>query len=123
MESDKFAAKGKVKEVLLQYHKKIHAEESGGDVLTPGVLLLLLAYFKEETISMFITADVMLCAKDINDDPATLHLVLLGTSVLEAQRWMLTVEGVVVTQGAEFIVGLAVLFAAYYLFNMHYALR
>ena len=58
LESDSFAAKGKVKEVLLQYHETMHAQESGHDILSPTVMLLLLAYFKEEETALFQLTDV-----------------------------------------------------------------
>lgn len=49
-----------------------------------------------------------------------MHVHITGTSIMDARQWMLSVEGEVVMRGTDFIIGLSVLFAIYYVLNMKY---
>ncbi|KAJ8342708.1 hypothetical protein SKAU_G00326360 [Synaphobranchus kaupii] len=64
-------------------------------------LLVTIAYFKEKEDSLFLLADVTTSSADAEDRlslPSTPRLMALGDSVLEAQKWMLVMEGNVLIQ-------------------------
>jgi len=48
----------KVKDVLHQYHELTHLLDADRDLLSPTVVLLLMAYLKENVSSLFLTVDV-----------------------------------------------------------------
>ncbi|RXN05325.1 hypothetical protein ROHU_033470 [Labeo rohita] len=55
--------------------------------------------------------------------PSTPRLIMLGESILGAEKWMLSIEGRVVLQlsdVSDFTSALAVLFGSYYVFNIEY---
>ncbi|XP_067284857.1 uncharacterized protein [Pseudorasbora parva] len=88
------------------------------------VLLLLLAHFKEKLDGLILQADEFATPSDVQESvhlPESPRLIFLGQS-LSNQRWMLSLEGEVVCEGAQpnFITGLAALFASFYNFNLQY---
>ncbi|CAL4071886.1 unnamed protein product, partial [Meganyctiphanes norvegica] len=97
------------------------------NVTFTGVILLLMAHFHEKTDSIFILVDVMASKEDIESSvelPETPRLIVQGDSILCGAKWMLSIEGKVICQltstHANFVSGLAALFASYYIFHFQY---
>ncbi|XP_039646970.1 uncharacterized protein LOC120552998 [Perca fluviatilis] len=103
-------------------------EKAGCDKVNHGVACTLttMAFFKEDVDALFLPADVTATAADINSSlsaPSTPRLIALGDSVLEANGWMLTVDGKVIIGPQElpdFDSALAALFSCFYSFNIQY---
>ncbi|CAL4063299.1 unnamed protein product, partial [Meganyctiphanes norvegica] len=97
------------------------------NVTFTGVILLLMAHFHEKTDSIFLLVDVMASKEDIESSvelPETPRLIVQGDSILSGAKWMLSIEGKVICQltctHANFVSGLAALFASYYIFHFQY---
>ncbi|KAM9494281.1 uncharacterized protein Hap1MRO34_004210 [Clarias gariepinus] len=81
-----------------------------------------MAHFKEQNEALLLQADVAASAADVERSltlPDSPRLVVLGP-VEETNRWMVSIEGHVVTEGESFLLGLATLFASFYNFNLQY---
>ncbi|XP_074477522.1 uncharacterized protein LOC141759392 isoform X2 [Sebastes fasciatus] len=73
--------------------------------------------------------DVLILQADVSDTAATVKtsltlpdsplLIILGPMISD-QRWMVSIEGQVVCEGALSALGLAVVFTSYYNFNLQY---
>ncbi|XP_056596242.1 uncharacterized protein LOC130440029 isoform X1 [Triplophysa dalaica] len=103
--------------------KKVLSSEEEEEV-GPLVIKLILAHFREDPDGLLLFADKCATAADIHTTltiPGSPRLVVLGDT-LSSGQWMLTIEGEVVCEGIQptFLSGLATLFTAYYVFNLHY---
>uniref|UniRef100_A0A8D0D3X7 Uncharacterized protein n=1 Tax=Sander lucioperca TaxID=283035 RepID=A0A8D0D3X7_SANLU len=80
------------------------------NLMATSAILLLMAFFKEPTESLFILADVSIV-------PSQTHLILKYTS-----RWMVSIEGRVAVNIGDggFVAAFTALFAAYYVLNIKY---
>nr|XP_055063835.1 uncharacterized protein LOC129446653 [Misgurnus anguillicaudatus] len=89
----------------------------------PVIILLLMAHFKETSEGLFLQADVLMKATDVEKTlqlPDSPSLIVLG-ELLTASVWMLSIEGqVVVPPHPNFVAGMAALFSSYYNFNLVY---
>ncbi|KAF7648241.1 hypothetical protein LDENG_00160070 [Lucifuga dentata] len=100
--------------------KKVLSLENG--ITFPNILDLLMAHFKETKDALILEADVSATAATVKTSltlPDSPRLIILGP-VISDQRWMVSIEGQVVCEGASFVLGLAVLFTCYYNFNLQY---
>ncbi|TRY93720.1 hypothetical protein DNTS_002151 [Danionella cerebrum] len=89
----------------------------GENDVTAMALQLLLAHFKENLDGLVLQADEFAIPSDIQQ---SLHLP--ESQSLSNRRWMLSMEGHVVCEGAQpnFVSGLAALFSTFYNFNLQY---
>ncbi|XP_076594907.1 uncharacterized protein LOC143325601 isoform X2 [Chaetodon auriga] len=89
----------------------------------PCVILLLMAYFRENPDGLILQTDVFATAADAERTlllPDSPRLIVLG-EVLTTTEWMLSIEGqVLVPPHPNFVAGLAALFSSYYNFNLVY---
>ncbi|XP_048104970.1 uncharacterized protein LOC125298311, partial [Alosa alosa] len=68
------------------------------NLMAISAILLLMAFFREQTDSLFILADVTETVADIEGHerlPDTPRLIMLGPSLMTAKRWMVSIEGTV----------------------------
>uniref|UniRef100_A0A672HBJ7 Sterile alpha motif domain containing 3 n=1 Tax=Salarias fasciatus TaxID=181472 RepID=A0A672HBJ7_SALFA len=118
------------KSQLLKWKKEVktvlqHLQRQMEDVdLGLASILVMIAHFKEKEDALFLLADETSTQADAEAQlplPSTPRLVMLGESILEAKRWMLSIEGKVVLQlSSDFTSALSVLFGSYYVFNIEY---
>ncbi|XP_067217734.1 uncharacterized protein [Chanodichthys erythropterus] len=118
-------------QIIIEFFKRKPTNDDVRSILSRGendvgamVLQLLLAHFKEKLDDVILQADEFATASDVQQSlhlPESPRLIFLGQS-LSNQRWMLSLEGQVVCEGAQpsFITGLAALFASFYNFNLQY---
>ncbi|KAM8762282.1 uncharacterized protein AB9X84_007107 isoform 2-T2 [Acanthopagrus schlegelii] len=113
------------KEVRAVLKEALKKDREGTDGL--AAMLVMLAYFKEQEDSLFLLADVTTTPADAEAHlslPITPRIIMLGETILSAQKWMLSIEGRVVIPTAahltDFTTALAALFACYYVFNLEY---
>ncbi|XP_056295360.1 uncharacterized protein LOC130209618 isoform X2 [Pseudoliparis swirei] len=100
--------------------KNVLSQENG--ITFPYILDLLMAHFKEQRDALILLADVSDTAATVKTSlalPDSPRLIILGPMIPD-QRWMVSIEGHVVCEGATFVLGLAVVFACYYNFNLQY---
>ncbi|KAF1389442.1 hypothetical protein PFLUV_G00073470 [Perca fluviatilis] len=106
-----------VEEVLANY------EPNTAEDKAVCIILLLLAYFKEARDAIILQADPFSTAANIQRTltlPSTPRLIVSG-EVMKPRAWMLSIEGqVVMGPHANFINGIAAVFASYYNFNLQY---
>ncbi|XP_048856979.1 uncharacterized protein LOC125724070 isoform X2 [Brienomyrus brachyistius] len=118
---------------LLRWKKEVRTvladlERQPEDVdLSLALILVMMAFFKDREDSIFLLADVTTPQADVGTQlslPNTPRIILLGDSILASRKWMLAMEGKLVIEAThlqlDFTCALAVLFAAYYVFNMEY---
>uniref|UniRef100_A0A672J7H0 Uncharacterized protein n=1 Tax=Salarias fasciatus TaxID=181472 RepID=A0A672J7H0_SALFA len=134
---ESLAAKGSrvlkyFKSQLLKWKKEVktvlqHLQRQMEDVdLGLASILVMIAHFKEKEDSLFLLADETSTRADAEAQlslPSTPRLIMLGESILEAKKWMLSIEGKVVLQlsdHSDFTSALSVLFGSYYVFNIEY---
>ncbi|XP_034092654.1 uncharacterized protein LOC117560013 isoform X1 [Gymnodraco acuticeps] len=92
------------------------------------VVQLLMAHFGEDLTGLVLLTNVSATAADVETTltlPASPRLILLvsdGTGQVTTGRWMITLEGRVISEGITptFLTGLAAVFAIYYIFNLQY---
>ncbi|CAM1312336.1 Uncharacterised protein g5950 [Pycnogonum litorale] len=87
------------------------------------VFMLLLRYFQEEHDCIMKLVEPTSSAADVNPAglPVTPCLLIFGDTILESERYMLAVDQKVVCEEiSDFSSGLAMLFAAFYVFNIMY---
>ncbi|XP_042609737.1 uncharacterized protein LOC109084889 [Cyprinus carpio] len=118
-------------QIIIEFFKSKPTNDDIRSILSRGendvdamVIQLLLAHFKEKLDGVFLQADEFATPSDVQQSlhlPESPCLIFLGQS-LSNQRWMLSLEGQVVCEGAQpnFITGLAALFASFYNFNLQY---
>ncbi|KAL1006771.1 hypothetical protein UPYG_G00076820 [Umbra pygmaea] len=117
--------KKEVRKVIRDYHDR---EFEGSDVHRGlAAILVLMAFFQEKEDALFLLADVTTTQADAEAQlslPDTPRIIMLGDSILESKKWMLSIEGKVLIQPTDhqtdFTSALAVLFTAYYVFNIEY---
>ncbi|KAG5848675.1 hypothetical protein ANANG_G00101340 [Anguilla anguilla] len=95
--------------------------------VAPYVTQLLMAYFKKKSDALLIQADVSATPADIERTlslPDSPRLIVLGNTLMTAEKWMLSIEGQVVckaqSSSATFVSGMAAVFASFYNFNLQY---
>ncbi|XP_038059410.1 uncharacterized protein LOC119730514 [Patiria miniata] len=125
MEHQNEQVRKQVKNVLADIQSALPEVDDEHQVLYPGVILLMMAYFEEPEDSLFMLADVTATAAEIEalpDLPNTPRLIMKGNSILTALKWMLCIEGKVVcaSSSTDFMTGLAFLFGSYYILNLEY---
>nr|XP_046236004.1 uncharacterized protein LOC124054270 isoform X4 [Scatophagus argus] len=92
------------------------------------IVQLLMAHFGENLSGLVLIIDESATAADVETTftlPASPRLILLvtgRTGQVSIGRWMITLEGRVISEGITptFLTGLAAVFAIYYIFNLHY---
>ncbi|XP_052441703.1 uncharacterized protein LOC127983555 [Carassius gibelio] len=116
-------------QIIIEFFKSKPTNDDIRSILSRGendvdamVIQLLLAHFKEKLDGVFLQADEFATPSDVQHSlnlPESPRLIFLA---LSNQRWMLSLEGQVVCEGAQpnFITGLAALFASFYNFNLQY---
>ncbi|XP_064153364.1 uncharacterized protein zgc:113210 isoform X1 [Anguilla rostrata] len=96
------------------------------NLTTIAAILLVMKRFKEKEDSLFLSADATATKEDIEEQltlPVSPRLIMLGSSLLTATRWMVSMEGKVayVLDGqSDFAAALTVLFSCFYVFNIEY---
>ncbi|XP_038148054.1 uncharacterized protein LOC119788016 [Cyprinodon tularosa] len=91
-----------------------------------AAVLLLLNHFVEEEESIFILKDTTSTKASIERDvtlPSSPRLIILGTTYLDAAKWMVSMEGKVVyilDEHLGFADAFSVFFGSYYAFNLEY---
>ncbi|KAL2082774.1 hypothetical protein ACEWY4_022592 [Coilia grayii] len=107
-----------VERILVKYSKEEKCDPC------PCVILLLMAHFKEKSEGLILQTDVFSTAADVERAmllPVSPRLIVLGSDVLRATNWMLSIEGqVIVGPHQNIVAGLAVFFSCYYIFNLVY---
>ncbi|XP_030295267.1 uncharacterized protein LOC115595218 isoform X1 [Sparus aurata] len=91
-----------------------------------AAILVIVAHFEEQEESPFLLADVTTTPADAEAQlslPITPRIIMLGETILTANKWMLSIEGRVVippaARLADFTTALAAL-ACCYVFNLEY---
>ncbi|KAL1253607.1 hypothetical protein QQF64_015836 [Cirrhinus molitorella] len=102
--------------------------KSKDDEMALCVVQLLMAHFGENLTGQVFCTDV--CATEADTEttltvPASPRLILLvsgGTWQVTIKHWMITLEGCVISEGItpNFLMGLAAVFAIYYMLNLQY---
>ncbi|XP_041839467.1 uncharacterized protein LOC121638641 [Melanotaenia boesemani] len=115
--------------IIIEYFKANPSNDEVKKVLSlektstfPYLLDLLMAHFKERRDALILHADVSVTAATAKASlalPDSPHLILLDPLTSD-QRWMVSIEGQVVCEGASFVMGLAVVFTCFYNFNLQY---
>ncbi|XP_073722008.1 uncharacterized protein [Misgurnus anguillicaudatus] len=118
-------------QIITQFFKGKPTNDDVRNILSKGendvaanVLQLLLAHFKEKLDGIILQADEFATPHDVKQSlhlPGSPRLIILGES-LSNKRWMLSMEGEIVCEGAQpcFVSGLAALFSLFYNFNLEY---
>ncbi|XP_029907498.1 uncharacterized protein LOC115359266 [Myripristis murdjan] len=92
-------------------------------VTVSNILQVLMAHFKEPLDALIIQTDVSATPAIVQLTvtlPDTPRLIVAGPMTQSNQRWMMSIEKVVLCEGTSFVLGLAVVFSSYYNFNLHY---
>uniref|UniRef100_A0A8C9X4V2 Uncharacterized protein n=1 Tax=Sander lucioperca TaxID=283035 RepID=A0A8C9X4V2_SANLU len=110
--------KGSIQSLLTEMENNPRTLEDT-DLMATSAILLLMAFFKEPTESLFILADVSIGQESI---PNTPRLIMLGRSLMASGRWMVSIEGKVAINLGDggFVAAFTALFAAYYVLNIEY---
>ncbi|XP_077079931.1 uncharacterized protein LOC143732575 [Siphateles boraxobius] len=116
-----------------EYFKSRPKDKNMKDVLSQAdhleiadlVIKLLLAHFNESESGLILHADVSATAADVEkmeNLPASPRLILCGSADNCIERWMITLEGLVVCEGIQprFLTAIATMFAMFYVFNLQY---
>ncbi|XP_074541811.1 uncharacterized protein LOC141802203 [Halichoeres trimaculatus] len=91
-----------------------------------AAVLLLMKRFREQEDSIFLLADTNATKLSIETDmtlPATPRLIMLGNTVLDATKWMVSMEGkvaFVLEEHLGFADALSIFFGCFYVFNIEY---
>ncbi|XP_019897094.2 uncharacterized protein zgc:113210 isoform X2 [Esox lucius] len=113
-----------VQSVLSNIDKALSANDK--DLTACAAVLLVQSHFREEEDSLFLLADVNDTQVDVETRlclPATPRLIMLGSSLLDSSKWMVSIEGRVVCvldRQSDFGTALSVLFGCFYVFNLEY---
>ncbi|XP_071810686.1 uncharacterized protein [Apostichopus japonicus] len=93
----------------------------------PGLILMVMDYFFEKHDGVFLVMETTATKADaegklqlVPSTDSTPVLISCG-DILLAERYMLAIDGQVVSNCASFIGGLAMLFASFYIFGIQYS--